>query len=86
MGKISGLTGTPWHAEIVGNSEDEDRRHRARCSFYTNIKKNHCNYYNEKCRGSAHCTAYKEKTVDMNTEQTLRNDVKPWGILWVYKL
>lgn len=78
MGKISELTGTPWHVEVIGNSEDEDRRHRARCSFYTNKKTSYCNYYNERCRGAAHCTAYKDKNVDFNMEQVPVDIVKPF--------
>lgn len=86
MGNVSGLTGTPWHVEILGNSEDEDRRHRARCSFFTNIKTNHCNYYNERCRGAAHCTIYKEKIVNMNKEQVSENDVKPFDDIRLIKI
>ncbi len=56
---INRMSGTPWHTELFTKKEGEDRRHRSRCSYYQHSN-NHCRYYFEKCRGSAHCTHYRE--------------------------
>lgn len=86
MGNISGLTGTPWHIEVIGNSEDDDRRHRSRCSFYTEKKTSYCNYYKERCRGAAHCLAYREKNTNVNPRQVPENDVKPFDDIRLIKI
>ena len=56
---IRHMSGSPWHLEKYTREEGDDRRHKHRCIHYR-ISDNHCCYYNERCRGSAHCTKYIE--------------------------
>ena len=55
---VNQMTGTPWHAERMHRSENNKRRYKGRCAFYS-YDKNYCTRYCEKCRGSAHCMQYK---------------------------
>ena len=55
---VNKLTGTPWHVERVHRAENDDRRYKGRCAFYT-YKNNHCSKYCGRCQGSAHCNYYK---------------------------
>lgn len=67
MAGVHQMAGTPWHVERFARKEGDDRRHRARCVFY--IKKdNYCRKRYGVCKGSAHCSFYKESDVD-NTDQ-----------------
>ena len=59
MGKLNQMTGTPWHVEKYTRQEDDSRRHRSRCVYYT-VKSKHCSYRYGNCIGSAHCLYYKE--------------------------
>lgn len=55
----SRLSGTPWHTEFLKMDESDSRRHKSRCKYY--IKENNiCNYFHQKCYGSAHCKYYRE--------------------------
>ena len=51
------MTGTPWHNEVLRMDTHDSRRHKSNCVFYQD---NQCKFYIEKCRGSAHCDAYKQ--------------------------
>ena len=55
---VNKLTGTPWHTERVHRAENDNRRYKGRCMFYS-YKNNYCTEYCGKCRGSAHCDHYK---------------------------
>ena len=62
MGISQQMTGTPWHVERMVREEGDERRHRARCTFYRRKPDGHCEYYGERCRGSAHCERYAERS------------------------
>ena len=55
---VKNLTGAPWHPEKDHRAEDDDRRYKGRCVFYS-YDKDTCKKYCGRCRGSAHCTHYK---------------------------
>ena len=55
-----GISGTPWHVEILTMDEDDSRRHRARCIFYNRGTKK-CAKHVEGCYGASHCDFYKER-------------------------
>lgn len=55
------MTGTPWHPEVLGRSEGDDRRHRSRCIHFKKENKS-CMAKSRKCIGSAHCDKYQEET------------------------
>lgn len=57
---LQSMQGTPWHIETVKKPEDDNRRHKSRCTFYNSRK---CTHYLYRCPGSAHCDVYKEKDV-----------------------
>lgn len=59
MPNISDLTGTPWHPERMHRAEGDARRYKTKCKHYEHYGE-HCNFYNERCRGSAHCVYYEE--------------------------
>ena len=54
---INKLEGTPWHIEKFHRKEDDDRRHKSRCKYYT---KEECTKLGHRCYGSAHCLYYVE--------------------------
>lgn len=64
---VSKMSGTPWHIENLKKDEDDDRRHKANCTFYSNKKctASSSTYYRRVCGGSAHCSSYilKDKTI-----------------------
>ncbi len=57
MGIGKSMTGTPWHNEVLKMDSHDSRRHKSNCVYYQD---NQCRFYIEKCRGSAHCDAYKQ--------------------------
>ena len=78
MAGISSMTGTPWHIELFCKSKNDNRRHRAYCTYY-NKKEKICRKYVEKCHGSAHCPFYKEchgKKQVSAAKTTKKNNVK----------
>ena len=51
-----------WGSQIIVTlHSDGERRHQKWCVNYTD---DYCKYYCEKCRGSAHCSQYKNKHSD----------------------
>ena len=52
-----GRLDTPHHIEFLRKDEDDERRDKRRCLFFT---KNKCSYYNGQCIGSSHCNYYQE--------------------------
>lgn len=60
---VERMTGTPWHLETLHKTDD--RRHKSWCTNYVNGR---CRFYNEKCRGSAHCDKY-YKIVESTTNK-----------------
>ena len=52
-----GWMDTPHHIEFLRKDEDDERRDKRRCLFFT---KNKCSYYNGQCIGSSHCNYYQE--------------------------
>ena len=60
---IRHMSGSPWHLERYTREDGDDRRHKHRCVHYR-VSENHCRYFNERCRGSAHCPRYKEYIPD----------------------
>lgn len=68
MSDISKMTGTPWHVNRFTREDDDERRHKSRCKYYSKAT-SICSYRHEKCYGSAHCNKYTE--VDCtNSDQT----------------
>ncbi len=59
MAGISRLTGTSWHVERYKKADGDSRRHRSRCVYYRKSDA-YCSEVVGKCRGSAHCSFYKE--------------------------
>ena len=59
MSNISKMTGTPWHVNRFTREEDDERRHKSRCKYYSKAT-SICSYRHEKCYGSAHCSIYTE--------------------------
>ncbi len=75
---ISQLEGTPWHIEKAHRNENDDRRHRNRCKYYSKEK---CTKLGYKCYGSAHCIYYievKEKNV-VSSEKYISRKMIPYG-------
>lgn len=68
MSKTQYLSGTPWHVEKMTRQEGDEKRHRFRCANYEGKKTGHCKVFNEKCRGSAHCSEYKENVTNTKTQ------------------
>ncbi len=66
------MSGTPWHVEVLGSG---DRRHRSRCSYYSSNSQ-FCRYYDETCRGSAHCPQYDEYVTAEERKHTHRQTTK----------
>jgi hypothetical protein len=52
-----GWMDTPHHIEFLRKDENDERRDKRRCLFFT---KNKCSYYNGQCIGSSHCNYYQE--------------------------
>lgn len=59
MASVNRMTGTPWHVEKYTRKDGDDRRHRSRCIYYRKHDA-YCSQVVGKCRGSAHCSYYKE--------------------------
>lgn len=57
---------------IVKKDEDEPRRHKSHCKFYSN---NYCSYYFIKCSGSSHCLKYKEMNNNKNSYNLLIDEM-----------
>ena len=64
---INELTGSPWHVEQMRRGDEDPRRDRRRCKYYTGTQ---CKYRYGKCIGSAHCQFYEERTQLKNTEES----------------
>lgn len=58
MSSVHRMQGTPWHTERVHRGEDDDRRYKGRCKYYS-YSDNHCSRRSGKCIGSSHCSDYK---------------------------
>ncbi len=58
---LRNLQGTPWHLENLHSKENDDRRYKGRCKYYSDSD-NSCVTRGIKCVGSAHCEAYEEMT------------------------
>ena len=52
------LTGHPWHVEFLTMDENDTRRHKKRCVYYS--QNNSCRKNCGTCIGSSHCSYYKE--------------------------
>lgn len=52
------LPDTFWHVGYVNKEENDPRRHKARCYYYSY---GHCSILNENCIGSSHCEKYAER-------------------------
>lgn len=51
------MAGTPWHVEVLHKSENDERRHKARCS---RNNRGYCTFYSSNCKGSSHCRYYQD--------------------------
>lgn len=58
---LNQLTGTPWHVDKFTRAEGDKRRHRTRCTHYSDRGCSYCTLYGERCHGTAHCDFYEEK-------------------------
>ena len=58
---LNQLTGTPWHVDKFTREEGDKRRHRTRCTHYSDRGCSYCTLYGERCHGTAHCAFYEEK-------------------------
>lgn len=63
MGIKKEMSGSPWHVEKAHRAENDDRRYKGRCKYYT-YENNRCSYACSKCYGSAHCDWYEAITDD----------------------
>lgn len=71
MAKPYGISGTPWHVEIIhNNNPDDPRRHRSRCVFYTSNTKQ-CQKLSSCCYGARYCKYYLEKTADTYVDESI---------------
>lgn len=68
---LNQLTGTPWHVDKFTRAEGDNRRHRTRCTHYSDRGNSYCCLYGERCHGTAHCVYYEEKEqkVEENNEK-----------------
>ncbi len=55
---LSKHIGTPVHVNYL--KSNDGRRHKARCIYYCKATQK-CEYFIDKCKGSAHCEKYEEK-------------------------
>ena len=69
---INKLAGTPWHAERAHRGENDDRRYKGRCLFYS-YEEEFCERYRDRCRGSAHCKYYKAISDEEFKERQVAN-------------
>ena len=56
---ISRLQGTPFQIETLRKPEEDIRRHKSKCKYYTKEK---CTKLEHLCYGSSHCGYYCEST------------------------
>lgn len=62
------LSGFPWHIGFVTMDDFDSRRDKRRCIYYVNEKesesikpkKNYCKIAGMRCKGSSHCSDYRE--------------------------
>ena len=64
MSDLNKMAGTPWHIEKTHRKEGDGRRHRSRCIYYDCMEPS-CKKRKLKCKGSAHCDFYTEKSVQL---------------------
>ena len=69
MGDMKKIQGTPWHVEVLGRNEGDERRHRSRCVHY-DVNTKMCTYRDSWCFGSRHCDWYKEFQKTAQTTST----------------
>ena len=76
---LNQLTGTPWHIDRFTREEGDNRRHRTRCTHYSDRGNSYCSLYGERCHGTAHCIYYEEKKqeVDEKTEAKTLESPQP---------
>lgn len=67
MGISGNFTGTPWHVDRFTRAEDDPKRHRSRCIYFSKDDK-YCSKYRMRCFGSAHCKHYRELTANCGKE------------------
>lgn len=71
MNHISQLQGEYCHLEYLRKEEGEEKRHKTRCSHH--CTNNYCSVWSGKCRGSAHCEFYKEKSNEEINENIFKS-------------
>lgn len=72
------MTGIPWHVEKFIREDGDDRRHRSRCIYFSKPDA-HCSQYSGKCRGSAHCTYYREYDPEAEPKPTVKkSEISKW--------
>lgn len=75
MATVSGINGTPWHVETLGRKENDKKRHRSKCAFYSS-KEKFCSKYVQKCFGSAHCPYYTEQIPIKKSKKSKKHNKK----------
>lgn len=86
------LPDTPWHLNYVFKEEDDPRRHKARCIYYSagtcRCIRSSC--YKTKCFGSSHCSEYAEsykKYAKHRTEDRTADEIEQDNInKYIYSL
>lgn len=51
------MTGSPWHDERMHRAEEDERRYKGRCEYYS-MSDEFCSKKHGSCQGSAHCPYY----------------------------
>ena len=71
------LTGHPWHVGYLKKDEDDPRRHKSRCVYFSrdDSRKGHCARRSGTCIGSAHCQDYKETVAEKEVSSVKINEL-----------
>ena len=65
------LTGHPWHVEFLKMDENDTRRHKKRCVYYS--QNNSCRKNCGACIGSSHCPYYKESGAKQSGKKKIKD-------------
>ena len=69
---LGSLAGTPWHIGYVTKDEDDPRRDKRKCLYYTD---GYCSDRFGQCVGSSHCTRYKCREEELKKEKNKQESV-----------
>lgn len=82
------LPDTPWHLGYAKMAENDIRRDKRRCIYYSNgiCRSTNCGCYNLRCGGSSHCLYYNEGEKRIWRERTELLSKKLPRLFWRYSL